>query len=101
MSKTIYKNRPDLMDDPEEEKEILEAYEKGLLEPVENPEKRREELRQYAKATILKTKQVRVRLSDRDLRKIKAKAIEIGVPYQTLIGSVLHQYATGRISAAI
>ena len=35
----------------EEEKEIIEAYEKGLLEPVENPEKRREELRRYAKAT--------------------------------------------------
>lgn len=54
MSKIIDKTRPDLMDDPEEEKEILDAYEKGLLEPVENPEKRREELRQYAKATIAK-----------------------------------------------
>jgi predicted DNA binding CopG/RHH family protein len=101
MSKTIDKSRLDLLDDPEEEREILEAYEKGLLEPVENPEKRREELRQYAKATISKTKQISVRLSERDLRKIKVKAIEIGIPYQTLIGSVLHQYATGRITATI
>ena len=89
------------MDDPEEEKEILDAYEKGILKPVEDPGKRREELRQYAKATILKTKQVQVKLSERDLRKIKAKAVEIGVSYQTLIGSVLHQYATGRISATL
>ena len=101
MSKITGKKRSDLMDDPEEEKEILDAYEKGLLEPVENPEKRREELRQYAKATIAKTRQVRVRLTEKDLRKIKAKAIEIGVPYHTLIGSILHQYATGRISAAM
>lgn len=101
MSKMIDEKRLDLLDDPEEEKEILEAYEKGLLEPVENPEKRREELRSYAKATIAKTKHIRVRLSERDLRKIKAKAIEIGMSYQTLIGSVLHQYATGRISAII
>ena len=77
MSKIENKKRLDLRDDPEEEKEILDAYEKGLLEPVENPEKRREELRQYAKATIAVTKQVRVRLSERDLRKIKAKAVEI------------------------
>ncbi len=101
MSKIKSKDRLDLLDDPEEEREILEAYEKGLLVPVENPGKRREELRQYAKATIAKTTQVKVRLSERDLRKIKAKAIEIGIPYQTLIDSVLHQYATGRISAAI
>jgi predicted DNA binding CopG/RHH family protein len=99
MRKRIYKDRPDLLDDPEEEREILEAYEKGLLEPVDNPEKRREELRQYAKATILKNKHVSVRLSEWDLLKIKAKAIEIGIPYQTLIGSVLHQYATGRMSS--
>ena len=90
-----------VLDDPEEERAILDAYEKGLLEPVENPGKRREELRQYAKATIAKTKHISVRLSERDIRKIKAKAIEIGIPYQTLIGSVLHQYATGRISATI
>lgn len=100
-SNIIDKNRPDFLDDPEEEKEILEAYENGLLEPVDNPEKRKEELRQYAKATVLKSKHISIRLSERDLRKIKAKAIEIGIPYQTLIGSVLHQYASGRMSASI
>jgi predicted DNA binding CopG/RHH family protein len=101
MSKKIDKKKLELLDDPEEEREILEAYEKGLLEPVDNPEKRREELRRYAKATIKKTKQIRVQLSERDLRKIKAKAIELGIPYQTLVDSVLHQYATGRITATI
>jgi predicted DNA binding CopG/RHH family protein len=101
MTKRIAKDRSDLLDDPEEEREILEAYEKGLLEPVDNPEKRREELRQYAKATISKTKNVKVRLSERDFIKIKAKAIEIGIPYQTLMDSLLHQYATGRISSTL
>ena len=99
MDQRIDKNRLDIQDDLEEEREILEAYEKGLLEPVDNPEKRREELRRYAKATISKTRKVNVRLSERDFIKIKAKAIEIGIPYQTLMGSLLHQYATGRISS--
>jgi predicted DNA binding CopG/RHH family protein len=97
----LKKKRGISFEDPEEEREILEAYEKGLLEPVDNPEKRREELRQYAKATILKSRHVSVRLSERDLLKIKAKAIEIGIPYQTLMGSVLHQYATDRISSVL
>jgi len=101
MGKRIDKSNLNLLDDPEEEKEILEAYEKGLLEPVDNPEKRREELRQYAKATIAKTRRVNVRLTERDFIKIKAKAIEIGIPYQTLMGSLLHQYATGRISSTL
>ncbi|HLP48271.1 MAG TPA: antitoxin [Candidatus Kapabacteria bacterium] len=101
MGKRIDKNKLALLDDPEEEREILEAYEKGLLEPVDNPEKRREELRRYAKATISKTKNVNVRLSERDFIKIKAKAIEIGIPYQALMGSLLHQYATGRISSTL
>jgi predicted DNA binding CopG/RHH family protein len=101
MDKKIYESGLNLLDDPDEEKEILEAYEKGLLEPVDNPEKRREELRQYAKATIAKTRRVNVRLTERDFIKIKAKAIEIGIPYQMLMGSLLHQYATGRISSTL
>ena len=100
---TKKKDKPDinLLDDPEEEREILEAYEKGQLEPVENPEERRKQLRQYARATLSKTKHISIRVSEKDLRKIKAKAVETGIPYQTLIGSLLHQYASGKITVLI
>jgi predicted DNA binding CopG/RHH family protein len=100
---TKKKDNPDinLLDDPEEEREILEAYYKDQLEPVENPEKRKKQLRQYARATLSKTKHISIRVSEKDLRKIKAKAVETGIPYQTLIGSLLHQYASGKIAVLI
>jgi len=100
---TKKKDKPDinLLDDPEEEREILEAYEKGQLEPVENPEERRKQLRQYARATLSKTSHISIRVSEKDLRKIKAKAVDNGIPYQTLIGSLLHQYASGKITVQI
>ena len=87
-----------ILDDSEEEKELLEAYEKGELEPVENQEEMRKKLREAAKATIGKTKHISIRVSEKDLRKIKARAVESGIPYQTLIGSLLHQYADGKIT---
>jgi predicted DNA binding CopG/RHH family protein len=101
MSKPIDETKIDPFDDTEEEKEVVDAFEKGLLEPVENQEMRREQLRQYAKATISKTKHISIRVSEKDLRKIKAKAVETGIPYQTLIGSLLHQYASGRITLTL
>jgi len=90
-----------LLDDSEEEKEILEAYEKGELIPVENQEEMRIKLKYAAKATVGKTKHLSIRVSEKDLRKIKAKATESGMPYQTLIGSLLHQYADGKIILTI
>ncbi len=101
MGKKIDEADMAILDDSEEEKEILEAYEKGELVPVENQEEMREKLRQAAKATIGKTKHISIRVSEKDLRKIKARAVESGMPYQTLIGSLLHQYADGKITINI
>ncbi len=101
MGKKIGEADMAILDDSEEEKEILEAYEKGELVPVENQEEMREKLRQAAKATIGKTKHISIRVSEKDLRKIKARAVESGIPYQTLIGSLLHQYADGKITINI
>ena len=53
------------------------------------------QLRSYAKATLAKDKRITLRLSSFDLDAIQAKAIEEGIPYQTLISSILHKYATG------
>lgn len=51
-----------------------------------------------ARATALKDKRVNIRLSSGDLQDIQVKALEQGMPYQTLIASVLHKYVTGRLA---
>ena len=77
-----------------EEKEILKSFEQGEWQSV-GDKTRLAQLRSYAKATLAKDKRITLRLSSFDLDAIQAKAIEEGIPYQTLISSILHKYATG------
>jgi predicted DNA binding CopG/RHH family protein len=79
------------------EKDILSAYEDGRLRSVAT----RAELAKFksaARATAIKDRRVNIRLSTGDLQDIQAKALAEGLPYQTLIASVLHKYVTGRLS---
>jgi len=55
-------------------------------------------LKAAARATAIKDRRVNIRLSSGDLSDIQVKALEEGVPYQTLIASVLHKYVTGRLT---
>ena len=76
---------------------ILSAYEDGRLKSVAT----RAELAKFksaARATAIKDRRVNIRLSTGDLQDIQAKALAEGLPYQTLIASVLHKYVTGRLS---
>jgi predicted DNA binding CopG/RHH family protein len=75
------------------EKEILEAYEKGKFKSVSNLKKEIERYRNYAKASLDKTKNINIRISERDLFKVKALALKKGLPYQTLISSIVHQHS--------
>jgi len=79
------------------EAEILEAYEKGELESIATPAELAR-LREAARATAIKDRRVNIRLSSGDLADIKTRALEEGIPYQTLIASVLHKYVTGRLA---
>ena len=79
------------------EREILSAYEKGRLKSVAT----KSELAKFkaaARATAIKDRRGNIRLSSGDLSDIQVKALEEGVPYQTLISSVLHKYVTGRLA---
>jgi predicted DNA binding CopG/RHH family protein len=79
------------------ELEILSAYEKGKLKSVAT----KGELAKFkaaARATAIKDRRLNIRLSSGDLSDIQVKALEEGVPYQTLIASVLHKYVTGRLA---
>lgn len=81
----------------EDELEVLRAYEKGKLKSVAT-QGELARLRAAARATGIKDRRVNIRLSSGDLSDIQVKALEEGVPYQTLIASVLHKYVTGRLA---
>jgi predicted DNA binding CopG/RHH family protein len=79
------------------ERELLSAYEKGVLVSVRQTKAQLAGFREAARATFVKSRRVNIRLSAADLMDIKARAYEEGVPYQTLIASVLHKYVSGRL----
>ena len=81
----------------EYELEVLGAYETGKLKSSAGKAEL-QRLRAAARATSIKDKRVNIRLSSVDLLDIQAKALEEGMPYQTLIASVLHKYVTGKLS---
>ena len=78
------------------EGEILGAYQRGELRSVATKDELAR-LREVARATGSKDKRVNIRLSSGELSDIQARALEEGMPYQTLIASVLHKYVTGRL----
>jgi predicted DNA binding CopG/RHH family protein len=79
------------------EADVLRAYEAGELKSVATKEELAR-LRAAARATATKDRRVNIRLSSGDLMDIQARALEEGIPYQTLIASVLHKYVSGRLT---
>ena len=79
-----------------EEQKILEAYESGELKSVLSP-KRRKFIEESAAQMSKKDKRINIRLSSRDLHAIQRRAMEEGIPYQTLVSSVLHKYVSGSL----
>ncbi|HSV61256.1 MAG TPA: hypothetical protein VLJ19_20395 [Variovorax sp.] len=80
-----------------EELELLEAFEKGKLKSVAT----KTELARFkaaARATAIKDRRVNIRLSSGDLSDLQVRALQEGVPYQTLIASIVHKYVTGRLA---
>lgn len=81
----------------DDELEILNAYDKGKLKSLATKDELAK-IKAAARATAIKDRRVNIRLSSGVLSDIQVKALEEGVPYQTLIASVLHKYVTGRFS---
>jgi len=79
------------------EKKLLESYEKGEWKSLGVSKKVRQHYQQAARATMAKDKRVNIRIASRDLEAIQARAIEDGIPYQTLMSSVLHKFVTGKL----
>jgi predicted DNA binding CopG/RHH family protein len=80
-----------------EEKELLESYERGEWKSVKNLKEEIEKHRGYARQTLKKDKRVNIRISSMVLDELQTRAVEDGMPYQTLISSILHRFVTGRL----
>jgi predicted DNA binding CopG/RHH family protein len=80
----------------EYEKEVLEAYEDGRLKPS----KSQADYQTIAINTLKKNRKINIRISENDLTALQRRAAREGIPYQTLIGSVLHKYASGFLKEA-
>ena len=76
----------------QEEKDLLDAVDRGEYKSVPNAKKEIARYRSYIAATLNRNRNINIRLSERDLHKLKAKAQEEGLPYQTLIASLLHKF---------
>lgn len=79
----------------EEEKEILEAIDNGTLKRAKDSVNEIKKLQEVARNTLNKNKNMNIRVTLKTLLKLKNKASEEGIPYQTLAGSVLHKYVNG------
>lgn len=80
-----------------EEKDILDSYERGEWKSVKNLKNEVEKHRGYVRQTLKKDKRVNIRISSMVLDEIRTRAVEDGIPYQTLISSILHRFVTGRL----
>jgi len=78
-----------------EEKDILDAYENGKMKPSTPSKKEIERIKAIAKNTFRKDRRITIRLYDHDYKGIQKKAMEMGIPYQTLISGIIHRYIEG------
>ena len=84
----------------ENEKQILDSVERGEWRSMKSAKRDRSRYTRYATATFRKDRRLNIRISSKDLEAIQKRAIEEGLPYQTLIASLLHKYASGRLREA-
>jgi len=82
-----------------EEKEIIEAYEKDELKLSTPSKKEIEAIKKTARKTLVKDKRITIRLYEHDYQGIQKKAMEMGIPYQTLISGIIHRYIEGDLTS--
>ena len=81
----------------QEEKEILDAFESGNVSTSKNAGATKKRHQEYAEAMLRKDARINIRLPSKDLRGLQKRALAEGIPYQTLVASILHKYVEGRL----
>ena len=82
----------------QEEKDLMESIERDEWQPVKNIDQEKEKAIAAARNTLKKEKRINLRLTQKDYHQIQIKAIEEGIPYQTLISSIVHKYLNGSLN---
>jgi len=85
----------------QEEKDLMESIENDEWKPVNNLSLEEEKVMVAARNTLKKDKRINLRLTQKDYHQIQIKAIEEGIPYQTLISSLVHKYLNGSLTTRI
>jgi predicted DNA binding CopG/RHH family protein len=78
-----------------DELELLASYEQDEWQSAKDVKEQKEQYQIYARATFRKDQRINIRISERDLLDLQKRALREGIPYQTLISSVLHKYVSG------
>ena len=81
-----------------EERDLIESYNKGEWKPIKKKDQKVYE--KAAKESITKSKRINIRLTPKDYHDIQVKAVEEGIPYQTLISSIIHKYNKGELKSS-
>jgi len=84
-----------------EEKDVIDSLETGEWQSVKNLNAYKKHLQETAAKTMLKDQRMNIRIAKRDLDRLKAKALEEGMPYQTLVSSILHKYLAGKLKEKV
>ncbi len=82
----------------QDELELLASYEAEEWKSAKKLNEQKEQYRAYARATLRKDKRVNIRISEKDLLALQKRAVRQGIPYQTLISSLLHKYVSGGLT---
>ena len=85
----------------DKEKDLIETIEKDEWKEVEELEIYKSRAQEYAESTMRKDKRMNIRISERDLRNLKIKAMEEGIPYQTLVSMIIHKYLSGKLEEKV
>ena len=81
-----------------EERDILNRFERGELYPAPDADREMGDAREAAHSTFKKTRRINLRVTERDYMLVHARAREEGIPYQTLLSSIIHKYVSGQLS---
>ena len=80
-----------------EEQELIKSIETDEWVSVNHLEEEIKKAKKAAEATLTKSERMNIRISPNDLRRLKIRAMEEGMPYQTLVSSIIHKYLIGRL----
>ena len=83
----------------QEEKDLMESIERDDWRPIKKFDQEKENAIAAARNTLKKNKRINLRLTQKDYHQIQIKAIEEGIPYQTLISSLVHKYLNGSLAS--